>query len=356
MGEMLTFIAGKRAAQIIRAEGLNPDRISVLVGAAGGAKSLVLGGIDRALVKYFFKKRKKPLFVLGSSIGTWRFAALSQNNQVDALDRFEKAYMSQIYATKPTPHQVMLESQRILNDYLGDSRAREILRHPYVRLNVLSVRSRNLFASDSFPSLAAGMALATMGNVISRSALALFFERTLFYDPRDIPPFFNMKGFHINRVPLSPENIKPAIMASGSIPLVMEGMQKIPGAPPGLYRDGGMIDYHPSLPFDPDMDHIVLYPHYSDQIIPGWLDKHLSWRRSGKDIMSNVLVVCPSKGFVSRMPYGKIPDRNDFKRFLGRDKERLAYWNTAVAEGRKLGDEFMNAVESKQIKDLVTDY
>ena len=46
LSDLIKFIAGKRAAQIIREEGLNPDRIRVLVGAAGGAKSLVLGGID----------------------------------------------------------------------------------------------------------------------------------------------------------------------------------------------------------------------------------------------------------------------------------------------------------------------
>ncbi len=356
MGDTVKFIAGARAAQIIRDEGLNSDRISVLVGAAGGAKSLVLGGIDRALVKSLFNKRSKPLFVLGSSIGTWRFAALSQKNQAEALDKFEKAYMSQIYATKPTPRQVMIESQRILDEYLNDSRTAEILRHPYVRLNVLSVRSRNLFANDSFPSLAAGMALATIGNFFSRRSMGIFFERTLFYDGRDIPPFFEMKGFRLNRVPLSAENLKPAVMASGSIPLVMEAMRNVPGAPAGLYRDGGMIDYHPSLRFDPNMENIVLYPHYSEQIIPGWLDKHLKWRRSGKDLMSNVLIVCPSKSFVSRLPYGKIPDRNDFKRFLGRDRERLAYWNTAVTEGRRLGEEFLDAVESKRIRSLVSDY
>jgi hypothetical protein len=356
MDNMIHFIAGSNAARIIRDEGLDPDRISVLVGAAGGPKALVLGGIDRALAGRLFKKRKKPLFVVGASIGTWRFAAFAQKNQMKALDEFEKSYMSQFYKTKPTAHQVMLESQRILDDYLEDSRAPELLLHPYVRLNILSVRSKTLFASESFPALASGMALATIGNFFSRSTLRFFFERALFYDPRDIPPFFDMKGFPVHRVPLSPDNIKPAIMASGSIPLVMEGMRGIPGAPEGLYRDGGMTDYHPSMLFDPNPDHIVLYPHYSEQIIPGWLDKHLPWRRAGKDVMSNVLIACPSRSFVSRLPYGKIPDRNDFKRFLGKDGERLAYWNTAVAEGRKMGEEFMEAIETKKIKNMIADY
>lgn len=356
LSDLIKFIAGKRAAQIIREEGLNPDRIRVLVGAAGGAKSLVLGGIDRALAKSLFKKRKKPLFVLGSSIGTWRFAALSQNDQAAALDKFEKAYMNQSYTSKPTPHDVTLVNRRILNRYLDDSKVREILQHPFMRLNLITARSKCLLSNDHFPILAAGMALASLFNFFSRSTLGLFFERTLFYDKRDIPPFFEMKGFRITRVPLSTKNLKQSIMASGSVPLVMEGIRDIPGAPAGLYRDGGLIDYHLALPFDPDPEHIVLYPHYSDRLIPGWLDKHLPWRRAHADILHNVLIVCPSKSFISRLPYGKIPDRSDFKRFLGRDSERLAYWNTAAAEGRILGEEFMSAVESNRIKKLIVEY
>ena len=356
MSDLISFIAGKRAAEIIRGEGLNFERIRVLVGAAGGPKFLVLGGIDRALIKAPFNKRKKPLFLLGSSIGTWRFAAFSQKNRALALDNFEKAYMGQFYSTRPTTRDVTKESERILNEYLDDSKISEILEHPFMRLSILSVRSKGLLASDSLPRQAAGMGLAGLFNAFNRSSLGLFFERTLFYDKRDIPPFFEMKGFPIYRVPLTKKNLKPAIMASGSIPLVMEPVKDVPGAPPGRYRDGGMIDYHPSMVFDPDPEHIVLYPHYSDTLVPGWLDKGLTWRRAGRDIMSNVLIVCPSRSFIERLPYGKIPDRTDFKRFFGRDKERLAYWNTAVAEGRKLGEEFMEAVESKKVKKMIIEY
>jgi hypothetical protein len=356
LSDLIKFIAGRRAAQIIRDEGLKPDRIRVLVGAAGGAKSLVLGGIDRVLATSLFKKRKEPLFVLGSSIGTWRFAALSQNDRVEALDTFEKAYMNQSYASRPTPKDVSLENRKILNRYLDDSKVKEILSHPFMRLNLIAARSKNLLSSDNSPILASGMALASLFNFLSRSSLFLFFERTLFYDKRDIPPFFDMKGFRMTRVPLSTENLKQSIMASGSVPLVMEGIRDIPGAPAGQYRDGGLIDYHIALPFDPDPDRIVLYPHYSERLTPGWLDKHLPWRRAHADILHNVLIVCPSERFTERLPYGKIPDRSDFKRFFGRDDERLAYWNRAAAEGRILGAEFMNAVESKSIKKLIVEY
>jgi hypothetical protein len=356
LADVINFIAGRRAAEIIRDEGLNTDRIRVVVGAAGGPKFLVLGGIDRALFGTLFKKRKKPLFLVGSSIGAWRFTALSRKSQVRTLDRFRAAYLTQSYQSRPSPHEVSLESKRILDEFLEDRHAGEVLSHPYVRLNLLSVRSKLLFATDSRPILAAGMACASLGNLLSRKSLGLFFDRALFYDPRDFPPFFNIRGFPISRIPLTSENLKPAVMASGSIPLVMEGTTSIPGAPEGLYRDGGLIDYHPSLAFDPEPGRIVLYPHYTNEIIPGWLDKRLPGRRADKKTMENVMIVCPSRSFISRLPYGKIPDRDDFKRFLGRERERLAYWNRVVDLSEKLEEELLEAVESKKIKKMVRDY
>ncbi len=352
MTQPLSFIAGSKAIRIIRDEGLKPDRVSVMAGAAGGPKWLILGGIDRFLAE-FFNHRKKPLYLLGSSIGTWRFAALAQNNPAAAIDAFEKAYLNQSYSDAPTTEEVTAVSREILDAYLPEKKKAEILRHPYYRLNILSVRSRHILAIESRAAIAAGMALATLTNLASRRSMGLHFERTLFSDGRDRPPFHTMEGFPIHHVPLVVENLKEAVMASGSIPMVMMGVTDIPGTPAGTYRDGGMIDYHIDIPFDPDPDHIVLYPHYTDSIIPGWLDKHLPWRRAHKKNMENVLIVCPSREFVDGLPYGKIPDRNDFIKFKGRDPERLEYWRKAVQGAKLIGEEFREAVATNKISSMV---
>lgn len=352
----ISFIAGDRAIEIIRDEGLNLDRVRVIPGAAGGPKWLVLGGIDRVLFGKYFRNRKQPLFLLGSSIGAWRFAALSQTDPELAIDAFEALYLDQRYSRFPTADEVSTASWKILDGYVNDDIVSQILTHPFIRISMLAVRSRNLFTSRTRPALAAGMALATIANFASRRAMGLFFERTLFYDPRELPPFMGMKRFTSHHVPLGPDSLKPAIMASGSIPLVMNGVEDIPGAPRGVYRDGGMIDYHMDIPFDPDPDRIVLYPHYTGSVIPGWLDKHLGWRRAGKYNMRNVLIVCPSHPFIDALPYAKIPDRNDFMKFYGHDDERLSYWKKAVAGAKILGEEFFEAVESGTIREMVTPY
>lgn len=356
MSKTLSFIAGPRALQIIRDEGLKPDRVSVMAGAAGGPKWLILGGMDRYIAGEFFKNRKKPLHLLGSSIGTWRFAAMAQKKPVEAIDAFERAYLKQSYSRVPTTGEVTGESLSILEAYLPDSRRSQVLNHPYYRLSILAVKSRHILAVESRPAIAAGMAAATLTNMVSRRSMGLHFARTLFYDGRDLAPFHGMKGFPIHRVELTDENLKPAILASGSIPMVMKGVSGIPGAPAGTYRDGGMIDYHPDIPFDPDPDHIVLYPHYTDSIIPGWLDKRVPWHRAHRKNLDNALIVCPSKSFIAGLPFGKIPDRNDFMKFKGRDGERLDYWRTAIEGGKILGEELREAVASGRIRSMVSEY
>jgi len=213
---------------------------------------------------------------------------------------------------------------------------------------MMSVRCRGLTASDRIGALLPGLLLAALSNIISRKSLSLFFERTLLYDQREIPPFFNMNGFPIRKVPLTDKNFRKALLASGSIPVAMSRVTDIPGARKGTYRDGGVIDYHMDIPFMKDSDGIVLFPHYTNRVIPGWFDKKLLWRKPDPSNMENVLLLHPSAEFIKRLPYGKIPDRNDFRLFNGRDNERMDYWNRAIKESERLGEEFLDAVQDRK--------
>ena len=49
-------------------------------------------------------------------------------------------------------------------------------------------------------------------------------------------------------------------------------------------------------------------------------------------------MITPSKEFVASLPYGKIPDRNDFTD-LDADT-RIKYWNTVFSETEKLAEAF----------------
>jgi hypothetical protein len=56
-------------------------------------------------------------------------------------------------------------------------------------------------------------------------------------------------------------------------------------------------------------------------------------------------MITPSKAFVASLPYGKIPDRNDFSD-LDADT-RIKYWNTVFSETEKLAEAFDNNLNGK---------
>jgi len=349
----ISFYAGPKALSSIRDKGLAQDDVNVMAGAAGGPKWLVLNHLDRVIFSSWLKDRETPLYFLGSSIGSWRFAAASQKRPVEAIEKFQEAYIYQSYRSRPTPEKVSRESRKIMDRFIDDTAIHEILSHPVFRLNFMVVRCRHILSSDSRTLLLSGLAAAYLFNAMGRGFLKYFFDRSLFYHPANKPPFLNMSGFPLQKILLTKENFREALLASGSIPLVMSGVKDIPGAVPGTYRDGGILDYHLDIDFLNGNKGLILYPHYSDRIIPGWFDKKLRYRGPASKNMENVLMISPSKEFVERLPHGKIPDRNDFSLFRGRDRERFSYWLSVVHESKRLGDAFWDAVDSGRIRQLI---
>ena len=84
----------------------------------------------------------------------------------------------------------------------------------------------------------------------------------------------------------------------------MQGIKNITGTPPGMYRDGGIIDYH----FDLNIhnDGLILYPHFNNKPKAGWFDKSLKRGITPKNY-DKVVMITPSAEFVAPLPYGKIP-------------------------------------------------
>ena len=325
MSKNIDIFAGKNALPIIRDGGLEPDRVEVVAGAAGGPKWLVLYHLDRLIFSSWMASRKRPLSLIGSSIGAWRFAALSQKDPAGSIQKFKEAYIHQAYSPRPTPEEVTRETKRIMNSFLNDSGIQEILNHPYLRLNFMAVFCKHITATDHHSVLGPAILFSAFLNLINRRLLKWFYQRTLFYHPETIPSFSGMNQFSVIRLPLNPKNIRDALMATGSIPLVMSRVKNIAGGPQGIFRDGGIIDYHLDINFINRKDKIVLYPHYTGRIIPGWFDKKLPWRKPDPNRMAPVLMISPSKDFIAELPLGKISDRNDFFLFKGKDQGIKTY-------------------------------
>jgi hypothetical protein len=176
-------------------------------------------------------------------------------------------------------------------------------------------------------------------------------ERGIVHDARIKTPVSKLVDFPSHEVALSSDNLLPALLASASIPLVMSGVRNIPGAPDGVYRDGGLLDYHLDLPYE--QPGIILYPHFTDKVVPGWFDKTLPWRRGDATRLQDVLLISPSREYLDSLPDRKLPDRKDFEKYLGDDSGRERSWRTSIAESDRLGDEFLELVDSGRLLDRV---
>ena len=343
MQSSLSIYAGPTARAQLLEQGVTASQFNVMVGASGGPKWFVLYGLDRYLFGTFLQERTEPLLTLGSSAGAWRMCCLATADPVAAIDRLAKLYSEEQYSDTPTQREITLKAEAMLAGMLGPTGAVEIASNERFLTTIVADRSRGFGSSRHKGLQTASLGLAALANVVSRRSLSLFFERTLFSTQGRESPWASVDDLRTTLVPLRENNIMQAMMATGAIPYVLEGVRDIPGAPSGLYWDGGMTDYHFDMDFHAG-DGLVLYPHFSAEVIPGWFDKALPWRRAHAQHYDRVVLVTPSKEFVATLPYGKIPDRKDFEK-LGAD-ERIRCWRQVLKASERLAVDFQELVES----------
>jgi hypothetical protein len=356
----LTFHAGPLALARIRAHGLRASDIGIVPAAAGGPKGLIFRALDQWVFGEWFPAAPRERILIGSSIGAWRMAAACQRDPVKAFARLGELYSGQRYTSKkPTQQEIDEVVQGLLSEFVRGHED-DIVKHPHHRLHLLTVRGRRLLSAplDKRAEMR-GFLAAALHNFASRDRLAQLMERVVIGDERAQAPWLREKfdNFATHFSTLTRDNLAAGLLASGTLPLLMKPVRDILGAPPGHYWDGGLIDYHLALPYarahDARAGEVVLYPHFNEHILPGWLDKSMPWRRAARGPnrgwLDNVLIVAPSPEFLSRLPRGKIIDRSDFK-FYGLDHDaRIRAWHTAMEEGARLRDEFAAFVEQPDI-------
>jgi hypothetical protein len=344
---LVSFRAGPGALAHVRQHGLEPADIACIPAAAGGPKGLALIPFDRLFHREWLDRPGLEVELIGASVGAWRMAALAQPDAVGALERLARAYVrDQNYATKPSTSDVAVAIAHIAREVLGGG---PLQVRDGVALTIVTSRARGPLAGTE-SKLA--FARATLTHAVSRARLASHLERVLFFAGR--PGFLQQPfdAFGLVRVPLEPRNAADALLASGTIPLICTPVQDIPGAPPGNYWDGALVDYHLLLPY-PQLTRaggrhrIVFYPHFNDYVTPGWLDKHLPWRKAprGHPWLDDMLLVAPSPAFLARLPNGKLPDRQDFYRYGQDHAARIRDWERAIAECERFAEAVLRWLE-----------
>lgn len=345
--------AGKKAYALIQDGGFSFDRITTYCGPATGPRWLVATGFDLSLMKSGLLGRKWPVLLVGASAGSWRFAAWMQPEAEKSYQALMEAYISSTYTKTDSPDSIRDSLASIINAAIETDALPFALSNRRYRLAIITARARNLTAARTGWVQRLGFGLCFVMNAMSRSLLYKFAERVVFYSGPKPPPFTFAPGFEGQHVPLTEANFKAALIASGSIPVVVAGVSDIYGAPKGVYRDGGLTDYHLAQAYNTnDRDVTLLFLH-QERIIPGWLDKGLKKRQPPPEALENVLMVYPGNNLIARLPLGKVPERDDFTTFMDDPATRIKNWRQAVDQCNHLGEIFLEMVESNKIKDIV---
>jgi len=345
----LVVRAGTRAAKRLRREGFRAELFDTLIGASGGPKWLVLRALDDVLVDRLILDRSEPIATLGSSIGSFRHACFAQQDPHAAVARFAEAYVEQSYTGRPTMEEISTESDRILGHLLGNNGSEQIVDNKLVRSHLIASQLRWDRGHDRGIPFRLQLAAAAGLNLVSRKLLEKSFLRVLF---QPTEPSIEFSDFQTRAVSLTAKNLQDALLASGSIPMVMAGVRSIPEISGTLF-DGGIIDYHFDFEFkrlytesaDTEKCGLTLFPHFVDRITPGWFDKPLKWRRPSAEAITDVVMIAPSDAFVEKLPGGKIPDRNDFLKLETND--RIRQWRQVMDAGRTLADDLNDLFDAK---------
>jgi len=350
----LTFHAGPLAMARIAQFGLRARDIAIVPAAAGGPKGLIFQALDSWMFGEWLPGAPRERDLIGASIGAWRMAAACQKDPPKAFALLGQLYAGQRYTSlKPTPHEIDTVVQALLGE-LVRGHEDDIVNHPQHRLHILAARGRRSLAAPGhrYAELR-GFASAALHNAGSRAWLGRLVERVVIGDRRSPASWLRQPfdAFPTHFTALTRANLAPALLASGTLPLLMKAVTGIADAPEGSYWDGGLVDYHLALPYsralpqaaDAAQGELVLYPHFTPHIVPGWLDKSFPWRRAARGPnrgwLDNVLLVAPSHAFLASLPRARLPDRKDFGLYGLDHDERIRVWQRAIGEGERLRDE-----------------
>ncbi len=350
----LRIQAGEKAYHLIKDGGFSFDSVTTYVGPAVGPRWLVASGFDLALIAgRKLGSKTRPVLLAGASAGAWRFAAWVQPEPEKSYTQLLKAYIRIPYKKEHTPEALHDALVRVINAYIKDDAIPFALANDHYRLAFTTARARNLTASEIPWIQWLGLGAAYLLNRLSSANLPLFFERVVFYNGPRPPMFCFREGFRGKTVPLNAINFKYALLASGAIPMLITGIRDIYGAPTGVYRDGGLVDYHLNHDYSTRDEDVTLFFHHQERVIPGWLDRNLLKHRPRSGVLDSVLLIRPSEELIQTFPGGKVPDRDDFGIFLDDPKTRIQNWEDVVERCAPLGEIFIEAVESGRIREIV---
>ena len=238
MKTYLEYKAGPAILDMIRDEGLKPEKVRVFSGPAGGPKWFVSVGFDRALMKSRLLGRGGGrVLLVGASAGAWRCLAMACQDPPSVYENLRIAYSRNIFTAQDTPLSVAAALQKNVNDFVKADDIPFILDHPIYDLAIHTVTSKGPAASGNRAMQGSALLATALMNTVSPAGMKVFFERVVFFCAREDPSF--LKSFNGSAVRLNKENLRMAALATGSLPYVGRGSEKYPRGTAGCVQGWG---------------------------------------------------------------------------------------------------------------------
>ena len=346
----LEFHAGHRVRAHVARHGFRLADFPTVLGAAGGPKWLLLHGLDRVLaprIRRAAREAGRPVDLIGSSIGAWRFAAWLHDDPVAALDRLLATYTRPDLFEPGSGRAGVPDFDRLfrtyLEDLLGDDGAAQVLACDEARLHMITA----FFPGSMLPD-PLRLATAWLRNLAGRRAFRAGAPRRLVCSTAALPPA--LATWPDRTRILDAARLVPALMATAAVPGMIRPVTGLdPEEDDGQSIDGGIVDYHFEGP--PPGAGFTLYPHFYPTLTPGWFDKPFSSRRRRGEDSDDLLLITPTPGFIASLPGAKIPDRKDPRRLGPRVCHKT--WSGVGEASKRLGDALETVLDEDRIPELI---
>jgi hypothetical protein len=265
------------------------------------------------------------------------------DNDGAAYSELEQAYIGQRYAGKPTPEQVSQTCRDYLARIFTPARLSHAITESPFQVNfTTAIFRRDRLSRAQMLTAIAGLPLL---NAVDRRAMGKVVQRGLFSagpHPEGSPLLGqpSWDGFPTRWIALDDQNFVPALLASGSIPFVLAGESAIPGAGAGHHVDGGLLDYH----FEVETAGPVLYPHFSADPLPGWMDRFPPFRRLSEAARAKLCLILPTDEQLAHYPGSFYPGRVDF--YKHSNEQRIGRWRATVKANAPMEAELTACLEA----------
>ena len=360
---MLDIYAGENALNTIQEHGFKQELFTNFLGASGGPKWFTLFGLDKYLFGDFFQHRNTELNLIGSSAGAFRAACFAQKDPVAAISRLANKYAHTVYDNKPTSVDISTSAVDMLAHIFGETGVQEVLTNKTFIAHFIVAKCKGLTRYESKIAQGAGLLSSMLLNKIDRRLLSCQYDRFIYRPTSSNLRIVDPYHFKSHYIDFTQANFSDALLASGSIPMVMSGIKNIANSPKGTYRDGGIIDYHFDIYLDnlsnnlskhvsdlkSKLKGLTLYPHFNAQPKAGWFDKNSSRKVLAKNYTNTVLLV-PSAEFIQSLPFNKIPDRTDFETLDA--TTRIKYWLNVLSETDRLAESFHDVIDKQHLTNI----